>query len=112
MAVFRYDEIPPQQVRADLVRRIAHLENLMTTILDFSGGPWPEREVLHSHPHEQVSYVVSGEILFFCEGEKVERLQAGDVYCAPSNKKHGIQLISDKARIIDNFSPIREDFLK
>jgi len=35
---------------------------------------------LHSHPHEQIGYVVSGKIDFFMEGHEPARLTAGCSY--------------------------------
>ena len=49
----------------------------MMVVIDFTGGPWAEPEPLHHHFHEQMTFVAEGEILFFCEGEKTEKLRAG-----------------------------------
>lgn len=65
----------------------------------------------HSHPHEQISYVVSGEVNLFIK-DKTIRLEPGDMFAVPPNVPHGIQLLSEKARLVDTFCPIREDFLK
>ena len=83
----------------------------MTVLIDFSNGPWKEPEPPHSHPHEQTSYVAAGEIIFYCEGEKDQHLKTGDMFAVPSNKKHTIKLLTEKARLIDSFNPVREDFL-
>jgi quercetin dioxygenase-like cupin family protein len=98
-------------VRKGISRRLAHTTNLMMVVIDFSDGPWSEPEPMQHHVHEQVTYVAEGEILFFCEGEKEELLKPGDMFWVPSNKKHGIQLLTSTARLIDSFNPIREDFL-
>ena len=45
---------------------------------------------LHSHPHGQVGYVVSGEINFLMEGREPTCLTAGRSYYVPSNVKHNI----------------------
>ena len=66
---------------------------------------------MHFHVHEQATYVAAGEFIFFCEGEPEQKLSAGDMFWVPSNKKHTIQLLSKKVRLIDSFNPIREDFL-
>ena len=84
----------------------------MTVLIDFTDGPWNEPEPPHSHPHEQTSYIAEGEIIFFCEGEKEQRLSKGDMFAVPSGKKHTIKLLSKEARLIDNFTPLREDFIK
>jgi quercetin dioxygenase-like cupin family protein len=84
----------------------------MTVIVDFTGGPWAEAEPFHSHPHEQTCYVAEGEIIFYCEGEPEQNLKAGDLFAALSNQKHTIRLLSPKARLIDSFNPIRQEFIQ
>jgi quercetin dioxygenase-like cupin family protein len=64
----------------------------------------------HSHPHEQLSMVVSGRIRFFIEGE--ERIASpGDVLHIPSNCWHGATMMDEEVVLLDIFSPVREDFL-
>ncbi len=103
---------PATRVRPGLSRRLAYTDHLMMAVIDFADGPWAEPEPLQNHVHEQVTYVAEGEIIFFCEGEPEERLKAGDIFSVPSNKMHGIQLLTRTAKLIDTFNPIREDFLK
>jgi quercetin dioxygenase-like cupin family protein len=55
--------------------------------------------------------VVSGEINFVLENE-MTRLGPGDIFTVPPNAPHSIQLLSENVRLVDTFSPIREDFLK
>ena len=66
---------------------------------------------LHGHPHEQVGYVVSGEIDFIMEGREPTRLVAGGSYYVPPNVKHNITTHAPTV-LIDAFTPIREDFLQ
>lgn len=65
----------------------------------------------HTHPHEQMSIVISGRVRFFVEGE--ERLALpGDVLHFPSNSLHGAAMMDEEVVIIDIFTPLREDFLE
>ena len=112
MAVLKFDEVPYEKVREGLERKIIHTENLMTVLIDFTDGPWEEPEPPHSHPHEQTSYVAEGEIIFYCEGQSDQHLKAGDMFAAPSGKKHTVKLLTRKVRLVDSFTPVREDFLK
>ena len=84
----------------------------MTVVIDISNGPWAAPDPFHSHRHEQICYVAEGELLFFAEGQEAERLTTGDLFAVPSGVPHSIQLLSPKARLIDSFNPIREDFLQ
>lgn len=99
-------------VRDGVSRRLIHTDNLMMAVINFDNGPWEEPEPSHSHIHEQVTYVAEGEIIFFCEGEEEKHLAAGDMFAVPSGKRHTIQLLSASAKLIDSFTPIREEFLK
>jgi len=112
MATLKFEEVPYQKVRDGLERKIIQTDNLMTVLIDFTDGPWEEPEPPHSHLHEQTSYIASGEIMFFCEDEEPVKLQTGDMFAVPSGKKHTIQLLTPKARLVDSFNPVREDFLK
>jgi quercetin dioxygenase-like cupin family protein len=112
MATLLFDKVPYEKVRDGLLRKIIHTNNLMCVLIDFTDGPWDNPEPYHSHPHEQTSYIASGEIVFFCEGEKEQLLKAGDMFAVPSGVKHTIQLLTREARLIDSFTPLREDFLK
>jgi quercetin dioxygenase-like cupin family protein len=103
---------PAEHLREGLSRRIIRTNQLMSVALDIEGGPWKEPEPFHSHPHEQTTYVASGEVLFSSEGSAPERLNAGDMMAIPSGVPHSIQLLSGSARLVDTFYPVREDFIK
>lgn len=91
-------------------RYLAHTDNLMVVVIDFADGPAAQPDPPHSHPHEQVTYVAEGELLFFINDEPT-RLEAGDLITVPSDAPHTIQLLTATARLVDSFSPVREDFL-
>lgn len=112
MSVLKFKESIAKHVKEGVDRRLIHANDLMMAIIDFSGGPWDEPEPFHQHIHEQATYVAQGEIIFYCEDETPQQLVAGDMFCVPSNKKHGIKLLSEKARLIDSFNPIRKEFLE
>ena len=65
---------------------------------------------VHSHPHEQIGYVVSGEIDLIMEGHETARLTAGGSYYVAPNVRHGI-ITYAPSELIDCFTPMREDFL-
>jgi quercetin dioxygenase-like cupin family protein len=109
-AVMHYGETPPDRFREGWQRRIVHTGKLMMVVIDVENGPWSEPDPPHSHPHEQIAYVADGEMMFICEGAEPQRLRAGDVFAVPSNKRHTIQLLSKRARLVDTFHPVREDF--
>jgi quercetin dioxygenase-like cupin family protein len=112
MSTKKFNENTPEIVREGLERRIIYTHNLMTVIVDFTDGPWAEAEPFHSHLHEQTSYVAQGEIIFYCEDEPEQSLRAGDMFSAASGQNHTIRLLTPKARLIDSFNPIRQEFIK
>jgi quercetin dioxygenase-like cupin family protein len=101
-----------EQFRPGCERRLLHTEGLMMVVIDFHNGPWAEADPFHSHPHEQVTYVASGDIVFLAEGSEPRRLGPGDMFAVPSGVPHSIQLLSPAARLVDSFQPLREDFLR
>ena len=98
-------------IRDGAERRLGYTDNLMMVIIDFDDGPQTEPDPPHNHPHEQVSYVAEGEIFFFLEND-CERLGPGDMFLVPPDKPHSIQLLTKHVRLVDCFTPIRQDFLE
>jgi quercetin dioxygenase-like cupin family protein len=111
MIGYHYEELPVEKVSAGVERRLASTNNLMIVIIDIDDGPKNEPDPPHLHPHEQVSYVAEGELIFFMDDQQ-KCLHPGDVFVVPSGKPHTIQPLTRHVRLIDCFTPIREDFLK
>ncbi len=111
MTVRRYQEMSAEKLREGAERRLAYLNNLMMVVLDLDDGPKAEPDPPHSHPHEQLCYVAEGEILFLMDGKEA-RLGTGDIFLVPSGKPHTIQQLTQHVRLVDCFTPIREDFLE
>jgi len=112
MSILKFDEVPFEIVNERLKRKLIYTDNMMMVLADFLGGPWPEQDPLHNHPHEQITLVADGEVIFYREGEEEILLKSGDMVACPPYQKHAIKLISKTARLIDTFTPVREDFLK
>jgi quercetin dioxygenase-like cupin family protein len=98
------------QISQHKTRRIIYTGNLMMAVWDFSDGPWCDPEPYHAHPHEQIVYLAEGEILFFV-GEESCRLTTGDTVAVPGNQPHTIQILTSTVRLIDTWTPVREEFL-
>lgn len=64
---------------------------------------------LHSHPHVQSTYVESGRFRFSIDGDAFE-VGRGDSFVIPSQALHGCVCLAP-GRLIDTFSPRRDDFL-
>jgi quercetin dioxygenase-like cupin family protein len=111
MGAIKRSDLTPEVIGPGRTRYRAHTDHLMIVAYGFNDGPASEPDPPHSHPHEQVACVVSGEILFFMDG-KPTRLGPGDLYTVPPNVPHTIQLLTKQVRIVDAFTPIQKDFLK
>ncbi|MEJ7740966.1 MAG: cupin domain-containing protein [Chitinophagaceae bacterium] len=112
MPVLRAEETIAEQLRDGLSRKMIVNNTLMTVVVDFTDGPWEQPEPPHSHPHEQTCYVAEGELIFICEGEEDQHLKKGDMFSVLPDKKHTVQLLTRFVRLVDNFTPLRQDFLK
>ena len=95
---------------SNVSRKIIHLENLMMTVIEITGGPMAEPEVPHQHPHEQITYVAKGSLKVFIE-DREYLLTEGDTFKVAPNLKHGSQTLTEYVKLIDTFSPIRDEFL-
>jgi quercetin dioxygenase-like cupin family protein len=62
----------------------------------------------HSHPHEKVASVLSGEFELNVDGE-TKTLGPGSVAIIPSGVRHSGKAVTT-CRIIDVFYPVREDY--
>jgi quercetin dioxygenase-like cupin family protein len=63
----------------------------------------------HDHPHEQVSYIVSGRWTVKV-GNKEDILGRGDSMGVPSNALHSVEILEDTVAI-DVFTPHRKEFI-
>ena len=63
---------------------------------------------LHEHPHEQVTYVMEGRFQFTVGAETIV-LEPGMVALIPGGVMHGGTTLT-ACRVLDVFSPVREDY--
>ncbi len=108
---FKYDELPVFTVAEGVERRLVKTDNLMLVNIEFRDGPTSQPDPFHSHPHEQVCYVIEGEVYLFVGDNEKLHIKAGDKFAIPSGIPHTIQRLTPVVRLIDCFTPIREDFL-
>ena len=105
---FPYKDTSLTELSGGVRRRIlANDEKMMAVEVDFDEGAVG---AMHTHPHEQISYVISGEFLAKIDG--VERkITVGDTYYTKENEPHGVVCLK-AGKLLDIFTPRREDFLK
>ena len=100
--------IPTTDLGGGVVRKVlAYSKNLMTVELRFEKGAVGAP---HSHPHEQIGYIVSGKLGYQEEGQEDKILGTGDTYYVAPNVVHGVQIL-EETKLLDIFTPMREDFV-
>ena len=105
--VRHHGDITPIQLGGGMERRIlAYEDPLMAVEVGFEAGA---EGAPHTHPHTQLSYVLSGSFRYFVEEEAVI-LNPGDSIVVPGGAEHGTQCL-EKGVLLDVFTPKREDFL-
>lgn len=63
---------------------------------------------MHSHPHEQITYVISGRFEFTI-GDKTTIMEPGMTALIPGGTVHGGKTLTP-CHVIDLFSPTRNDY--
>jgi len=104
--ILLYKDAKPIRVLPGLTRRtLAEGKSMMSCEFTFDAHVTVP---IHSHPHEQVGYIVEGRVEMSIDGEKFE-LRKGDTYAAPPNVPHGAYTL-EPAVIVDTFCPPREEY--
>jgi len=62
----------------------------------------------HQHPHEQISYILEGKLEFDLAGEK-RMVKPGDIVVIAGNVAHTVKVGAAPAKVLDMFSPCRDD---
>lgn len=86
---------------------LSYSNNIMSVELHFEKGAIG---ALHSHPHEQIGYIISGSLIYKETGAEDKELHAGDTYYVAPNAEHGVVAL-EETLLFDVFTPMREDFI-
>jgi quercetin dioxygenase-like cupin family protein len=105
---YRWDDIPKEQLKPDLHRRLipAELMTLGHVYLD-KGCVVPT----HSHRNEQLTYILEGTLRFWLGEDEAEvvDVHAGEVLRIPPHVPHRAEALEDTLDV-DIFSPPRADW--
>jgi quercetin dioxygenase-like cupin family protein len=63
----------------------------------------------HSHPHEQVVYVISGHLKVICAGKTFD-VRTGDSFLVQGGVEHQASAV-EASHVIDVFTPCRNDYV-
>lgn len=107
-SLYRWDAITPEPLNPKLTRQFVHGEQSMLARLVLAKGCLVPR---HSHPNEQISYILSG-CLRFTLGDDPEPVvvRAGEVLVIPGNLPHAAEALEDTVDL-DVFAPPRQDWI-
>lgn len=106
LVVYNQD-IAFQNAGEGVVRKVlAYTEELMMVEVHFEQGA---QGAVHSHPHVQSTYVLSGAFRFTIDGKDAE-VRQGDTIAFPANIPHGTVCL-EAGVLLDVFTPMRKDFV-
>ena len=106
---FRWDDMPIEQVKEGLGRRLVTGERMMLAHIYLDKGSVVP---LHSHDNEQLTYVLEGALHFWLGEDESEEVvvRAGEVLHIPSRVPHKAVALEDTLDV-DVFCPPRQDWL-
>ena len=102
-----WSKVATEHIGEGIQRQMITGKNIMICRLKFAPGVVTPA---HEHPHEQMTVVERGPVLFTI-GDEERIAQTGDILHFPPGKRHGATMLDEEVILIDIFSPIREDFL-
>ena len=105
--VIRYADVPAIELTPSIKANIVSAENIT---MSFVSAEPNVSLTPHRHENEQMLIVLDGAIDFIIEGKQY-KVEKGDVVVLPSNTEHGAYFSDKGARVIDIFSPPRQDFV-
>lgn len=106
MPYFCTEELPATEMLPGVTRRAVYLDDVMLTFFDFEPGAVVPH---HHHPHQQITWIVSGALEFDLAGEK-RVLRAGDGVLIPPGTPHGAVILDEPCRALDTWHPVRDDY--
>jgi quercetin dioxygenase-like cupin family protein len=106
MPLIDHDSASPVEMLPGVVRRtLTDGDRLMLIEVTLEDGAVVP---MHTHPHEQTGYLISGRFLFELGDEKRE-IGSGACWLVPSNVPHQVTAL-ERCVALDIFSPPREDY--
>ncbi len=103
-----YFDVPSRsskQLLPGLVYRPFWGQNMLISLVDLE----PNTVIpAHSHPHEQGTYILEGELEMNLDGER-RTLRPGDLVIIPGGVDHSVIVAANPVKLLDIFSPVRED---
>ena len=97
-----------RELAPGLTARIFVGDHAMLSVVTIA--PNAEGQV-HSHPQEQWGVLLEGDAVRIHDGEEIA-VKAGDFWRTPGGVPHGLRAGPQGARVLDIFSPPRDEYRK
>lgn len=98
-------DVAPKQLVPGIIGHYAHGKNMTFGFVEIEAG---SDLPAHSHPHEQITYIIEGELDMIIGGEQC-KLTPGMYHIIPSNVVHSA-VARSQCKLIDVFGPVREEY--
>ena len=98
--------VPDEKISDKITRKVMSGKQGMLVWWRMKAGA---HAAAHKHPHEQIVYMISGQMDFRIGHEK-RSMRAGDVAVIPGGVEHE-GFFPEDTEVVDFFAPPREDFL-
>lgn len=102
---YQFSQMEVKEIAPGFYCRLIHTQNNTINFLEVKAGSVLP---LHSHPHEQSSFVLEGQFEMTVAGE-TKLLGPDDFVVIPGGTPHTGKAITD-CRLVDVFSPVRPDY--
>lgn len=97
-----------QQINPDIRRKVLPPgERMMSMLIAFKKGGYGAE---HAHPHEQLGFVLSGQIAMKLDGKEIVA-RAGEQVHVPGSVPHDVLALEDSL-VLETFTPLRQDLLE
>ncbi len=108
MPFYEPAELAPKELVPGIVGHMFWGERMLLAVVELApGAVLPD----HHHHHEQAGLVLEGE-LELTLGDETRLLKAGSAYVIPGGTPHSARAGDAPCRVLDVFSPVREEYTR
>jgi quercetin dioxygenase-like cupin family protein len=106
MPFYKIEDRETKELSEGINARTFWGQNLLLAVVDLDANiELPN----HSHPHEQGGIVIEGQLELTINGE-TRILKPSNVYIIPGGVEHSARTGPQPTRVMDIFSPVREEY--
>lgn len=107
LVVVKHGEAKESKPEAGLIRKVMAYNDKLFLAEHHMARGWTG--AVHSHPHDQIVYIVRGLLRVSCGGKTFDA-RTGDSFVVRGGVEHGASAVEDSL-VIDVFTPCREDYI-